>query len=66
MTLSCPGSEPFHLRGGHRLWAAPEDPRVTYRPDDDPVEVDELPDGVCAAHGARPGRRHEPRDRRSG
>ena len=47
MTLSCPGSGPFHLRGGHRLWAAPEDPRVTYRPDDDPVEVTELPDGVA-------------------
>jgi hypothetical protein len=46
MTLPCPGSGPFHLRGGHRLWAAPEDPRVTYRPDDDPVEVTEVPDGV--------------------
>ena len=46
MTLPCPGSGPFHLRGGHRLWAAPEDPRVTYRPDDEPVEVIELPDGV--------------------
>ena len=38
MTLDCPGSDPIHLRGGHRLWAAPEDPRVTYRPDDDPVD----------------------------
>ena len=46
LTLPCPGSEPIHLRGGHRLWAAPEDPRVTYRPDDDPVDVEELPDGV--------------------
>jgi hypothetical protein len=46
MTLDCPGSDPFHLRGGHRLWAAPEDPRVTYRPDDDPVAVTELPDGL--------------------
>lgn len=40
MTLDCPGSGPIHLRGGHRLWAAPEDPRVTYRPDDDRVEVE--------------------------
>jgi hypothetical protein len=45
-TLECPGSSPFRLRGGHRLWAAPEDPRVTYRPDDDPVEVEEQADGV--------------------
>jgi hypothetical protein len=46
MTLPCPGSGPIHLRGGHRLWAAPEVPRVTYRPDDDPVAVEEIPGGV--------------------
>jgi len=46
MTLPCPGSDAIHLRGGHRLWAAPEDPRVTYRPDDDPVTVEEIVDGV--------------------
>jgi hypothetical protein len=46
MTLECPGSGDFHLRGGSRLWAAPEDPRVTYRPDDDPVGVEEIGDGV--------------------
>ena len=49
MTLPCPGSDPIHLRGGHRLWAAPEDPRVTYRPDDDPVIVSEIPGGVRLA-----------------
>ena len=46
MTLPCPGSGPIHLRGGSRLWAAPEDPRFTYRPDDDPVGVEEIVDGV--------------------
>ncbi len=46
MTLDCPGSGVFHLRGGSRLWAAPEDPRFTYRPDDDPVGVEEIVDGV--------------------
>jgi hypothetical protein len=46
LTLPCPGSAPIHLRGGHRLWAAPEDPRVTYRPDDDPVDVELREDGV--------------------
>lgn len=32
-----------HLRGGHRLWVAPEEPRLTYAPDDEPcrVEVDD-------------------------
>jgi hypothetical protein len=45
-TLDCPGSAPFHLYGGHRLWAAPEDPRVTYRPDDESVGVESLEDGV--------------------
>jgi len=49
MTLDCPGSDPIHLRGGSRLWAAPEDPRFTYRPDDDPVGVEEIPDGVKLA-----------------
>jgi hypothetical protein len=46
MTLDCPGSDDFHLRGGSRLWAAPEDPRITYRPDDEPVGVQEITDGV--------------------
>jgi hypothetical protein len=45
-TLECPGSGDFHLRGGSRLWAAPEDPRVTYRPDDEPVGVEEIGDGI--------------------
>jgi len=46
MTLDCPGSGVIHLRGGSRLWAAPEDPRFTYRPDDDAVGVEEIDDGV--------------------
>jgi hypothetical protein len=28
-----------HLRGGHRLWVAPEEPRQTHVPDDDPCQV---------------------------
>jgi hypothetical protein len=54
MTLPCPGSDPIHLYGGHRHWAAPEDPRVTYRADDVPVAVDELADGVSLTAGADP------------
>ena len=30
----------YRLRGGHRLWAAPEVPPATYAPDDEPVEVE--------------------------
>ena len=33
------GAEDYSLRGGHRLWYAPEDPKTTYIADDQPVEV---------------------------
>jgi hypothetical protein len=46
--LDVPGGERFAFVGGHRLWAAPEVPEVTYRPDDRPCAVIELPDGVRA------------------
>lgn len=45
-TLECPGSGNFHFYGGHRLWYAPEDPARTYLPDDSPVEVTSLDQGV--------------------
>lgn len=54
LTLDCPGSGAIHLRGGSRLWAAPEDPRVTYRPDDGPVGVEEISDGVKLTTGPDP------------
>ncbi|MGH2680198.1 MAG: hypothetical protein ACRDG8_06890 [Actinomycetota bacterium] len=44
--LDAPGGERYRLLGGHRLWAAPEIPAVTYRPDDRPCETTELADGV--------------------
>jgi hypothetical protein len=37
---------PYRLLGGHRLWAAPEVPDVTYQPDDRPCSVTEVEDGV--------------------
>jgi hypothetical protein len=46
VTLDSPGSEPFRLHGGHRLWHAPEIPEWTYRPDHQPVEVATLDDGA--------------------
>jgi hypothetical protein len=45
-TLESPGSGDFRLLGGHRLWAAPEVPAMTYRPDEDPVSVRETDAGV--------------------
>ena len=41
-----PDGRRFRFRGGHRLWAAPEDPDVTYQPDDEACSVTEVPDGV--------------------
>jgi hypothetical protein len=45
-TLTGPGGRPYRLRGGHRLWAAPEVPDVTYQPDDEPCVVSAVGDGV--------------------
>lgn len=53
--LSCPGAGNFHFYGGHRLWAAPEDPERTYLPDDDPCRVEPVPGGVRVVAGAAPG-----------
>ncbi len=36
----------FRILGGHRLWHAPEDMPRTYIPDDSPLTIDDLPDGV--------------------
>jgi hypothetical protein len=41
-----PGPNGWRLIGGHRLWTAPEDPTRTYVPDDTPVDVERLEDGV--------------------
>jgi hypothetical protein len=36
------GEEEWQIRGGHRLWTSPEDPAVTYAPDNSPVAYEEL------------------------
>ncbi|MGZ8652676.1 MAG: hypothetical protein ACXWX5_10960 [Actinomycetota bacterium] len=54
-TIDRPNGEPFRLLGGHRLWAAPEVPRITYEPDDRACAVTEVEGGVrveAAADGA--------------
>jgi hypothetical protein len=56
--LEFPADEPrfygYYLRGGHRLWHAPEDIVRTYQPDDDPVEVRTLGNGVSLTQKVEP------------
>lgn len=47
-TLKWPGQPDYSLYGGHRLWYAPEVPAVTYRPDDEPVQIEALAGGLAA------------------
>jgi hypothetical protein len=46
LTLDCPGEGGYHLYGGHRLWHGPEAPQRTYLPDDKPVEITPLENGL--------------------
>lgn len=46
VTLDCPGAGKLKLWGGHRLWHAPEVQRRTYLPDDQPLAVTEIENGV--------------------
>lgn len=43
--IECPGTGMYSLRGGHRLWYAPEYPPLTYLPDDEPVAGEEVSRG---------------------
>ncbi|MEJ2209082.1 MAG: hypothetical protein P8129_08620 [Anaerolineae bacterium] len=46
VTFPCPGAGEYQVRGGHRLWYAPEYPPRTYLPDDDPVAVESTEQGL--------------------
>lgn len=50
----CPGVGPFHFYGGHRLWAAPEDLTTTYLPDDLPIDVTAVENGLSVTQPAEP------------
>jgi hypothetical protein len=39
----------YNLRGGHRLWFAPENPPLTSAPDEGGLEVEERPSGIRLA-----------------
>ncbi|MEE8357246.1 MAG: hypothetical protein V3R33_08055 [Anaerolineales bacterium] len=40
------GRSDYSLRGGHRLWYAPENPMTTYLTDDKPVEYEPIQNGL--------------------
>jgi hypothetical protein len=46
--------EKFQLRGGDRVWKAPEDPIATWAPDNVPVEVNVTPTGLTAREPVEP------------
>src|SRR6202163_1089057 len=48
------GEAQFQLRGGHRVWKAPEDPVATWAPDNVPVQVQITPQGLVAREPVEP------------
>ncbi len=48
------GEEKFQLRGGDRVWKAPEDPIATWAPDNVAVEIQMTPTGVIAREPIEP------------
>jgi hypothetical protein len=48
------GEAAFQLRGGDRVWKAPEDPIASWQPDNVPVTVEITPTGVIAREPVEP------------
>jgi hypothetical protein len=48
------GEAQFQLRGGHRVWKAPEDPVATWAPDNVPVKIEITSDGLVAREPVEP------------
>ena len=48
------GEPDFQLRGGHRLWKAPEDPVASWAPDNVPVEIRITNSGLVATEPVEP------------
>jgi hypothetical protein len=48
------GEDKFQLRGGDRVWKAPEDPIATWAPDNVPVEIKVTADGLIAREPIEP------------
>ncbi len=54
LTIDLPGLAPWHFYGGHRLWQAPEVATCTYLPEDRPVEIKAVPNGLQVAQPVEP------------
>ncbi len=48
------GEDKFQLRGGDRVWKAPEDPVATWAPDNVPVAIQVTPTGLIAREPIEP------------
>src|SRR5712672_756097 len=48
------GEQKFQLRGGDRVWKAPEDPIATWAPDNVPVEIQPTQTGLIAREPIEP------------
>jgi hypothetical protein len=48
------GESQFQLRGGHRVWKAPEDPVGSWAPDNVPVQIELAADGLTAREPIEP------------
>jgi hypothetical protein len=48
------GEAAFQLRGGHRLWKAPEDPVASWAPDNVPVDIHVTAQGLVAREPVEP------------
>jgi hypothetical protein len=51
--VDLPDGGMFHFRGGHRLWHAPEDLNTTYIPDDDPVDITSMGNGLLVTQNTQ-------------
>jgi hypothetical protein len=49
-----PAGGVFHFYGGHRLWVAPETFEITYVPDDSPVDISPLENGLRVTKPVEP------------
>lgn len=49
LTIESPDGDSFHFWGGHRLWHAPEVKRRTCLPDNEPVAITEIEQGLVVA-----------------
>ena len=49
VVIDRPDSGVYRFRGGHRLWASPELPPITYAPDDEPCSVTREDESISIA-----------------